>query len=855
MRNNAVAKFIVLLSSPVRWSVPVVAAVVLLAAAPGWSAGSVSLNAPPAAQGKMIPEPAKTAAPAAIPVAEIAPRAMEVSIQLRTIAPELQPTPEVEKIRGSIDNISKQFEIQLIETINTLRGRIALATLQNELQSWQQNQLRMTVWLDVLTARAKLLEDALARQAHMKKTWTLTLDAARLSNAPEPVIQQAQATLAAVTSTEPLIRKRLSEILELQGRVARSENICENALTEISSVQQKVVVGTFEQDTPPIWSARIWARARDAVPANIGKIASTFRYDLDSYVTDLTQRMPLHAAILAVLTLLFCSARRRVRRWREAGKAELPAMKVFDHPFAAALVLCLFFMSSPFSPSTPTIRLLSQTIALAPMIVLAKSTFDARLGSGIYLLGILFVVDAVRQTLAGVPVVGHAILVFESLLGIIALWWLLTFGGLRLPDSKKNGAALLGSLRLLAMVLFSIFFASLAAGAMGYTNLALLLMPGVLVGGTLALTLYISVQVAGGVLAFAMRTWPLRKLLMVRNHRDFLEKRIYRIIVWVAVIGWLIRYLDYMGLLTTTVAYTRNFLEIRLERGEVSVSLGDILVFFLTIWFSYLLSSSLRFVLREDIYPRMGVAPGQSYAASSLIHYAIIATGFFAAIGMLGVSLTRVTVLIGALGVGIGFGLQSIVNNFVSGLILLFERPIHVGDIIEFGDLIGEVRRIGMRTSTVHTARGADIIVPNSQLTTERVTNWTLSDRLRRIDLPLGVNYGAKPKEVISILESVSASHPEVLKYPAPQGLFVGYGDSSINFELRAWTDQFADWPRIRSELATAVYDAVYKAGMTFPFPQREVHVLREADHGRDSTDAEGVCLTPSGERSHEGQE
>jgi small-conductance mechanosensitive channel len=213
-----------------------------------------------------------------------------------------------------------------------------------------------------------------------------------------------------------------------------------------------------------------------------------------------------------------------------------------------------------------------------------------------------------------------------------------------------------------------------------------------------------------------------------------------------------------------------------------------------------------------------------------------------------------VTVLAGALGVGIGFGLQSIVNNFVSGLILLFERPIHVGDSIEFGDLAGEVRRIGMRTSTVHTWRGADIIVPNSLLTSEKVTNWTLSDRLRRIDLPVGVNYGARPSEVIRILESVSAAHPDVLKHPSPQGLFVGYGDSSINFELRSWTDQFADWPRIRSELAMAVYDAVFSAGMTFPFPQRDVHVLQDSGPGRNSAPDEGISSASVEEKKSDDQ-
>jgi small-conductance mechanosensitive channel len=256
---------------------------------------------------------------------------------------------------------------------------------------------------------------------------------------------------------------------------------------------------------------------------------------------------------------------------------------------------------------------------------------------------------------------------------------------------------------------------------------------------------------------------------------------------------------------------------------------GDVLAFVLTVLGAYWLSTFLRFVLDEDVYPRLQIAPGQSYAASSLLHYIILAIGFVVGIGLLGVNLTKVTVLAGALGVGIGFGLQGVVNNFVSGLILLFERPIHVGDTVELGELQGVVRRIGIRASVVHTWQGADIIVPNSQLVTEKVTNWTLTDQLRRIDLPVGVNYGAVPKHVIALLETVASAHPQVLREPPPLALFLGYGDSGINFELRAWIAYFPHWAQVRSDLAVAVYDAVYAAGMTFPFPQREVRLLREA--------------------------
>jgi len=218
-----------------------------------------------------------------------------------------------------------------------------------------------------------------------------------------------------------------------------------------------------------------------------------------------------------------------------------------------------------------------------------------------------------------------------------------------------------------------------------------------------------------------------------------------------------------------------------------------------------------------------------SYAVSSLLNYVILTLGFLLALGTLGLDLTKVTVLAGAFGIGLGFGLQSIVNNFVSGLILLFERPIHVGDIVQMGDLLGEVTRIGIRASTVRTYHGADIIVPNAQLVTDRVTNWTLSDRRRRIDVPVGVDYGSAPEKVVEVLEAVARGHPQVLKEPPPQAVFMAFGDSSINFELRAWTNQFERWPKIQTELAAGVYAALHGAGMSLPFPQREIRILPDS--------------------------
>ena len=344
----------------------------------------------------------------------------------------------------------------------------------------------------------------------------------------------------------------------------------------------------------------------------------------------------------------------------------------------------------------------------------------------------------------------------------------------------------------------------------------------------LALGLYASIRVLSGLTALVLRIWPLRMLQMVIHHRGLFEKNINRFIVWTAFLGFAVRLLNDLGLLNPALSVVDTVLSAKLERGSISISLGDVLAFVLAVWVSYLVSNFIRFVLREDVYPRTRIAPGISFAISSLLNYIILALGFVVGIGLMGVNLTKVSVLAGALGVGIGFGLQSVVNNFVSGLILLFERPVQVGDTIEVGDLQGEIKHIGIRASTVRTWHGSDIIVPNAQFITEKVTNWTLSDQLRRIDLPAGVNYGAAPKQVIDLLEKVAAANPRVLRDPPPNALFMGYGDSTINFELRAWTDQFKNWQQIRSELAVAVYDAVYAAGMSFSFPQRDVHIIQD---------------------------
>jgi potassium-dependent mechanosensitive channel len=220
-------------------------------------------------------------------------------------------------------------------------------------------------------------------------------------------------------------------------------------------------------------------------------------------------------------------------------------------------------------------------------------------------------------------------------------------------------------------------------------------------------------------------------------------------------------------------------------------------------------------MLEEDIYQRFQLARGIPYAISTLLHYVLLLLGFFIALGALGIDLTKITIVAGAFSVGVGFGLQNIFNNFVSGIILLFERPIKIGDVIEVSGTVGEVQHIGIRASVIRTGEGSEIIVPNGMLISGQVTNWTFSDRRRAVEVSVSVAAGADLQLVTELLKTAAANLPGVAKEPTPQVYVVSFAAGAVGFQVRAWTDRYRDWAQVRSDLSVSLSNALVREKIT----------------------------------------
>ena len=260
--------------------------------------------------------------------------------------------------------------------------------------------------------------------------------------------------------------------------------------------------------------------------------------------------------------------------------------------------------------------------------------------------------------------------------------------------------------------------------------------------------------------------------------------------------------------------------------GDVPVTPVLLVKALLFVFLLALLARISRRFVRNKILVHTSLDEGQQFALEKGFGYLLFSVGILIGLNSAGVNFTSLAVLGGAIGIGVGFGLQTITKNFVSGLILLLERPIKVGDRVQVESLLGDIIHIGARGTWIRTNDNVVIIVPNAEFIENRVTNWTANDRQVRITIPVGVSYSCDPVKVRNILLDVARRHPDVLNTRQPDVMFKGFGDSSLDFELRIWTTKQVQTPKIiSSDLYFAIFQAFQENGIEIPFPQRDLHI------------------------------
>ncbi|NGP87138.1 mechanosensitive ion channel family protein [Fodinibius halophilus] len=273
-------------------------------------------------------------------------------------------------------------------------------------------------------------------------------------------------------------------------------------------------------------------------------------------------------------------------------------------------------------------------------------------------------------------------------------------------------------------------------------------------------------------------------------------------------------------------SYIKNVLSFELFTiSGVPVTTASIVTFFLLLTFFIVAGIFARRAINRKVFKRFHVDEGTSYTLSRITQYVIITIGVLISFNFVGINLSSLTVIFGLLSVGIGFGLQNVTSNFISGLIILFERPISVGDRVVVSDIEGDVIEINIRSTMVRTVNNISIVVPNSEFVSKNVINYSHGDPTYRLDVNVGVSYDSDLDTVLKALEEVAENNSSVMKKPEPEVYLEEFGESSWNIQLRSWIPNVKDYPKVRNELNQAIVRTFNKYDIVIPYPQRDLHM------------------------------
>ncbi|HEY7037427.1 MAG TPA: mechanosensitive ion channel domain-containing protein [Methylomirabilota bacterium] len=778
-------------------------------------------------QAQTAPSAAPTESAGPIPLSEVAARAAELRGLLDTQEAAVTPPRDIQAILDALPGQAEQLRARLEQTRAQLEGSPPLAVVEQLSAGWEVTRSRLRGWNEVLTQWAGRVEQERTRLASLRESWLRTREGSSGAGAPKVVLDQIDAIVTAINTTRTRVESRLSTLLTAQYRLALLQRRTDEALGRTAQARADRLRRLGQRDGPPLWNRGLWAGAVAQTAAAGRDVLAAEQALVVEIGQQHASRVPLHALLFLILLAVLWRGRRAARRWNADDPTIGTVVEVFNRPISSALVVSCFATPWIYEEATPALVRLVALVAIVPVLRLIRPSLDRAVAPVLYLFGALFLIDALRSVIASAPLFEHLVFLGEMLAASAGMLWVLKPREQQVALIPAVDAMEAAALRLFGRLLLAAFATAFVVGSLGYVGLGRLIGAGALGSAYFGLAILAALQVAKGLIAVLLRSRPLGLLSSVQQARVALERRIVRVLRWIGVLAWIAATLASLTLLSGVSGAVRLALTAQWGWGAIRVSLGDLAVFALTIWLSFVVATAVRLLLSEDVFPRVRLARGLPLAMSLVIQYVLVLSGLTLALAALGVDLTKLTILAGAFGVGAGLGLQNLVNNFASGLILLFERPLHLGDVVQIPGVAGEVRHIGARATLVRTADGAEVFIPNSQLVAQNVTNWTYSDLRRRIVLPVKVAYGAAPRQVSELLVAIAAKHPLVLDQPAPAVVLMGFGEYSLDFELRAWTDRFGDAETIQSELADAVYAGLIEARIELPVPRRDVRLWR----------------------------
>ena len=768
-------------------------------------------------------------------VAEVIPKAAQLTEDAVKAESWLAPLSDLGNLKEDIA-AARNRQTELMQRISTLGAPAdwsfdRLLEIRGNLTGQMAGLKNILDRLSLKLTEADQIRQRWSDREIFWKKWQENLKSSKVE-APKGAFSESITTCRRIVNraaevTAPLVALQ-KDVTELQTGLLEVQNQIDNALSNLRQQTFKKTTHSFvNPDFYLQFNPDLWISLKSGIDE-----VQKFKWEF------LTERawLPILQVILALALALF------IRHHRRGSQITEEWHFIAIHPWATGIFVAIISLSALYTNPPSLWRLgISMLAALTAALLVSGLLANRRKKFMVYLLAALFIITQILHLIGFPAPLYRLYLTFLCLMGIPFLW-ILAKRNIKAHDDRMDVFTF--ALKVGAGVLLVALFAQIT----GYSNLSSRLIVSSVNTVFLSLFVAMTIRLGHGGIRFLLTHPVVIRHPFFYRYGDELTARLSNILQVFIGSYSLLSLLVVWAIYDSVGQAWSALMDKSMTLGETEISLYMVVLVILILYLAISSSWFLRAVLEAQIFPHRDFDRGVRDAIKKLLHYSIVFIGFLFAMSMAGFELKNFAVLAGAFGIGIGFGLQNIVNNFLSGLILLFERPVRVGDVIVIEDQWSTVRKIGMRSTVVETINKSEIIVPNSELISQKVTNWTLTTSMARVVIPVGVAYGSNVPQVLTLLRESAQACKDVLETPEPSPIFTAFGDSSLNFELRVWISNVDRMLTIRSEILQFIDQRFREEDIDIPFPQRDLHLtLKEARMMKHLADADDPAPEPEG--------
>jgi small-conductance mechanosensitive channel len=736
----------------------------------------------------------------------------ELNTEIRDRIIKIQDTTEYYGLVKASTNLSLSINSVKEETDIFLKPNSREWLIRTLLVKWNREEKNCENLLESITQIIQQQENALRTNRDQRTTWLNTRTEIIKDNLSESLHKPINDLLTNLKEEERLLQSNVRLHLQIQEKIGSNRKIIKTYLDQINPLLNQNFFNLFKRDDDFIWN-RVARSDSSHLNIQINRSYQFISNNITEYIKVSINRFVLIGCIVVVIGLILSSVTKPLHEHSEDqnfGFRNKSRLEQGAYIFTLVILLCLIVLTNR-PPLLSELLILLFTVTLIVFLI-RKATGILKFITIGFLL--LFWSDRFTNFII---IENRATQYLDLVHCILAA--LLLFLLYRKRQEFHNQFPEIYAYMRGSLIPFLFIFTCLAVifEIIGFTSIARALTNGAIVYGYLAPVILINATLTRDLFKIIENSEAIKKSVLAQHY----YKLIYTAITVVA----------YYLLITTIInAYSLNYVVTNLLNdvwafggtfGELTVTVGDVVKFFMILLISITVSGIVQVLVEGEILSRMNLRRGIGMAIGTILRYSIVVLGFLMAVASSGFDLNKISILAGAIGVGIGFGLQNLVANFISGLILIFERPFVVNDTIETDQIEGNVKEIGIRASKILTYDGAEVIIPNSNLISNRLSNYTLSNATRRQVILVKTSIQANPDDIIRILINIATHHQNILHTPEPFVLFDGQVEQSLQFKLYYWL--MSDLLKTRSELNLQIHRELKSLGVELPVPVHEI--------------------------------